>query len=827
MTCVQGRVATIRRLEPNRPWTATYRIQLNSEFSFDDLAAVAPYLAELGISHVYLSPILQAAPGSTHGYDGIDPTRLSSDLGGTPAYERACATLQHHSLGQMVDVVPNHLATLYENPWWRDLLANGPESKYARYFDVRWHGTPPHIRLPALGAELEAVVKSRQLKLDAAGDGDIVVRYFGATFPLAPETQHEASQLAALNDDPDALLALLERQHYRLVYWKTAAWEIDYRRFFNINGLVGVRVEDDTVFDDVHRLVLGLVRDGRVDGLRIDHVDGLRDPAAYLQTLREAAGDVPIYVEKILEDGERLPDWPIEGTTGYDFLNVVNGLFVDPAAETRLDQLYRDVTSETLTYEEVIEDKKRFVLDRLFGGDLSYLADLFVAACPDAAGCPRDNIEDLLRETIVALPVYRTYVQAERRELSQTDRELIDAALRFARERVSGIEASLFESLRNVLLLRQHGEAESAFVVAWQQLTGPAMAKGAEDTAFYCYNRLVSLNEVGGDPGRFGVSLEAFHAFCKRNAEFWPRTLLTTSTHDTKRGEDVRLRIDAITELTDAWSALVGGWLQAHEAYRHNGLPDHRTAYLLYQTLVGAWPIDEARAQEYMLKAAREAKLFTSWMEPDAAYEEALHDFVASLLKDETFTTECTALAANLDTIARTSSLAQTLLKLTAPGVPDFYQGSELWQLDLVDPDNRRPVDYDERRRLLAEAKGLSAADVLEHADTGLPKLWLIWKTLSLRNQHPELFAGDYEPLYADGPQRDSAVAFRRGDGLIAVAPRLVSRIATGWDGSKLTLPEGAWRNWLTGAELQGGDVQLDDLLRDFPVALLVKGGAA
>ncbi len=352
------------------------------------------------------------------------------------------------------------------------------------------------------------------------------------------------------------------------------------------------------------------------------------------------------------------------------------------------------------------------------------------------------------------------------------------------------------------------------------------MAKGAEDTAFYCYNRLVSLNEVGGDPGRFGVSLEAFHAFCRRNAEHWPRTLLTTSTHDTKRGEDVRLRIDAITELMDAWSALVAGWLQAHEPYRHNGLPDHRTAYLLYQTLAGAWPIDAARAQEYMLKAARESKLFTSWMEPDAAYEAALHDFVAALLKDETFTTECAAFAANLDVIARTSSLAQTLLKLTAPGVPDFYQGSELWQLSLVDPDNRRPVDYDERRRLLAEAKQLGATDLLERADSGRPKIWLIWKTLSLRNQRPDLFDGAYEPLYAEGSQRDSVVAFRRGDGLIAVAPRLVSRIASGWDETTLTLPQGTWRNWLTGANLPGGDVRLDDLLRDFPVALLVKGDA-
>ncbi|HEX5370541.1 MAG TPA: malto-oligosyltrehalose synthase, partial [Dehalococcoidia bacterium] len=411
-------------------------------------------------------------------------------------------------------------------------------------------------------------------------------------------------------------------------------------------------------------------------------------------------------------------------------------------------------------------------------------------------------------------------------QLSDTDRRRIEDALRVARQHAGGVEASVFDSLHDVLLLQQRGEAESACLCAWQQLTGPAMAKGAEDTAFYCYDRLVSLDEVGGDPGRFGVSLEAFHDFCRHSAEHWPHTLLTTSTHDTKRGEDTRLRIDAISESPDEWRALVEGWLQAHERHRRDGLPDRRTIYLLYQTLVGAWPIDEARAWEYMLKAARESKLFTSWMEPDAAYEQALHSFVAALLNDAAFTAEVAAFTAKLDTIGRTSALSQTLLKLTAPGVPDFYQGSELWQLSLVDPDNRRPVDYEERRRLLHEAKQLGAAEVLQRPESGLTKPWLIWTTLSLRNQHPELFEGHYDPLYVDGPRRDYVVAFKRGDGLIAIAPRLVSRLANGWDETKLMLPSGVWRNWLTGAELPGGDVRLDVLLHDFPVALLVKDEA-
>jgi (1->4)-alpha-D-glucan 1-alpha-D-glucosylmutase len=828
MTKTQSLGVKIDSLLTIHPWTATYRVQLNAGFRFDDLAAVAPYLAELGISHVYLSPLLQAAPGSTHGYDGADPTRLSSELGGAEAYERACEALELHGLGQLVDIVPNHLAATYENPWWRDVLRHGIESAYARYFDLRWRGSPPRIRLPVLGGKLDDAVRAGEVKLESRAGGEVVARYYDAIFPLAPETAPGASQLDAVSREPEALLALLQRQHYELVDWRTAAREIDYRRFFNINGLVGLRVEDEAVFRDSHRLILQLVHDGRVAGLRVDHIDGLRDPAAYLEHLQRATGDAPIYVEKILEDGEQLPEgWPVRGTTGYDFLNAVNGLFVDDGGEAELDRLYREFTSETVSYDEVLEDKKRFVLDRLIGGDLSHLAGLFVAACEDAAGCPKDDIADVLRETIVALPVYRTYIQPERDEISETDRRQIEKAVTGAAKRLGGVDAWLFEALRDVLLLRRRGLAESEFVLAFQQLTGPAMAKGAEDTAFYCYNRLASLNEVGGDPGRFGVPPATFHALCARNAERWPRTLLTTSTHDTKRGEDVRLRIDAISELTQEWLALVARWGQAHERYRRGGLPDRNATYLLYQTLAGAWPLDEARAWEYTLKAAHEAKTYTSWIEPDEAYESALRSFVSALLNDVTFRDECAAFAARLDVIARTTSLSQTLLKLTAPGVPDFYQGTELWQLSLVDPDNRRLVDYELRRRLLDQAKRMSAAEVLRENDSGLPKLWLIWKTLSLRRQRPELFDGAYEPVYASGARGDCVVALRRGERLIAVVPRLVSRLGDGWDDTSLTLPEGAWRNWLTGAEIGRGDVPAGELLRDFPVALLVRGEAA
>jgi (1->4)-alpha-D-glucan 1-alpha-D-glucosylmutase len=617
---------------------------------------------------------------------------------------------------------------------------------------------------------------------------------------------------------------VLDLQHYRLVHWRDAGRHIDYRRFFDISGLVGLRAEDDGVFDATHRLILDLVARGSVDGLRIDHIDGLRDPLSYLERLDGIVPEGRIVVEKILEAGEQLrEDWPVDGTTGYDFLNQLNGLFVDPDSEATLTGLYRDLTGVSADYDSVLAGKKRLVLDQLFAGDVAHLVDLFDACCATAEWS-RGAIESAIRETIVALPVYRTYARLDDEALTEEDARLLTAACDSARAALPNVPPGVFEALRG--LLRIGGAAENQaraaeFLPAFQQLSGPAMAKGAEDTAFYNYNRLVALNEVGGNPGAMGTGLEAFHMACAANADRWPLTMLATSTHDTKRGEDTRVRIDALSELPVEWSAFVHRCMQAHERYRTEDAPDNNARYLLYQTLAGAWPIDPDRANDYMLKAVREAKAFTSWQNPDEAYERAMHDYVESVLADQEFVSECSEFVGRIDAIARVSSLSQTLLKLTAPGIPDFYQGAELWEHSLVDPDNRRPVDYESRHRLLDELPRMTAQEAMDQLDSGIPKLWLIWKTLASRRRHFEAFAGAYTPLFAEGAKADCVVAFMRAGEVLTVAPRLIGQLQDGWHDTVLRLPEGRWHNVLTEETTSSGEVALSDLLRDFPVALL------
>jgi (1->4)-alpha-D-glucan 1-alpha-D-glucosylmutase len=816
-------------LEPSeRPWLATYRLQLNADFTFDDVAAIAPYLAELGISHVYFSPVLQAAPGSTHGYDVADTTRLSDDLGGPQAYERACEALAEHGIGQMWDIVPNHMAAGDINPWWSDVLRNGRSSEYAPYFDLRWQpgakGTPDYIRLPVLGADLESVLTNAELRLTVE-DGEPVVRYYGTRFPLSPETAPHAG-IEAYSLNSGLLLDLLERQHYRLVYWRDAEAQMDYRRFFDINGLAGVRVEDPQVFDATHRIVLEQAAKRRVQGLRVDHIDGLRDPIEYLLRLRNAAPNARILVEKILDGDEQLSQrWPIDGTTGYDFLSTVNSLFVDPRAEAQLSALYTELTGESSDYAALLENRKRFALTNLLHADVAWLATLFGGACPDVHVEP-SHVEAALREIIVSMPVYRTYAQPERGDLEDGDRALLTTAINTALARLPGVTPALFRALRSLLLMERRDQDACEFVLAFQQVSGPAMAKGAEDTAFYTANRLVSLNEVGGNPARFGATVASFHKLASAYAERWPGTMLSTATHDTKRGEDTRLRIAALSEVPHEWSILVRGWMQGHEAYKTNGAPDDNTRYLLYQTLAGAWPADEERIGAYMLKAVREAKVYTSWVEPNEAYEGALQAYVSAVLANESFQQQCAALVDRLDSIAQLSSLSQTLLKLTAPGIPDFYQGAELWDWSLVDPDNRRPVDYETRLCLLREVQEMSPSDVLARMNEALPKLWLIWKTLELREDSPELFRGSYTPALASGPNAECIVAFVRAGRLLTVVPRLTQRF-TDEDETTVAVPAGKWRNALTNARVKGGDVPVKTLLTGFPVALLVKEAAS
>ncbi|HYO12129.1 MAG TPA: malto-oligosyltrehalose synthase [Thermoanaerobaculia bacterium] len=878
---------------------STYRIQFRPEFGFAEAADLADYLATLGISHLYSSPYLQAARGSTHGYDVIDPTRVNEELGGAEAHERFCRTLGENGLGQVLDVVPNHMAiTERRNVWWWDVLENGPASRYATYFDVDWEGPQERQRntvlLPILGDHYGRVLEAGEFRLVRRG-GRFEIHYYDHRMPVAPRSldtllaeaarrcgspdlafiadalgllpistatdresilrRHRgkevlAGQLARLceeqpevaaavdavveeiNADPDRLDELLQRQNYRVAFWRTAGRELDYRRFFDIQTLVGLRAEDERVFADTHGLILDWLRRGLLDGLRIDHPDGLRDPKQYFERLRAAAPEAWLVVEKILEPGEPLPDdWPVDGTTGYDFLNRVGGLFVDPAGEEPLTRIYEELTGETTGWEEMVREKKLLVLNELLASDVNRLAEVFLQVCERHRrhrDYTRFELRQAVREVVACFPVYRTYVRAEAGEVSEQDVHHVEEAMEKAKALRPDLAPDLFDFFRDLLLLRVRGEVESELVMRFQQLTGPAMAKGVEDTSFYNYNRLTSLNEVGGSPGCFGISVEDFH---RDNAEAqarWPAAMLATSTHDTKRSEDVRVRLSLLSEIPERWGEAVRRWMSHNERHRSGGSPDRNAEYLLYQTLVGAWPISAERAVAYMEKAAREAKVHTSWTRQDPAYEAALKGFVEGVLADRDFVADLEGFVTPLIEPGRLSSLSQVLLKLAAPGVPDTYQGTELWDLSLVDPDNRRPVDYDLRRRLVRELEaGMTPEQILARMDEGLPKLWVIRQALHLRRRHPELFGpeSDYRPLQAWGEKAAHVVAFGRGEGFIAVAPRLVIGLGGDWGDTVLPLPEGRWHNELTGEEIEGGERCLPGLLARFPVALLSRSG--
>jgi (1->4)-alpha-D-glucan 1-alpha-D-glucosylmutase len=873
---------------------ATYRIQLRPDFGFDRAAELVPYLAEFGISHLYLSPYLQAAAGSEHGYDVVDPTRLNEELGGAPAHERLCRALQEAGLGQVVDLVPNHMAIAgRQNPWWWDVLENGPSSRYATFFDVDWDASeerwPNKVLLPVLGDHYGRILERGELRLSCDG-GLFVLHYHEHLFPLDPsslagflgrvaescgseelaflarsharlprptvtarqavELRHrDKGTLAALlarlwreepatwravteeverlNGDPDGLDALLEQQNYRLAFWRTASRDLDYRRFFDIQQLAGLRVEEMEVFRATHDLVIGLVEKGLVQGMRIDHPDGLRDPGDYFRRLRRACPEAWIVAEKILEPGEELPpDWPIAGTTGYDFLNRVGGLFVDPRGEEPMSRIYRDFLGEEGGPDATARGCKRQVLSDLLGSELNRLTSLFVAVC-ERHRRHRDytsyDLNEALCETAACFPVYRTYFSPAAEEVREEQKAALDLAVEWAREARHDLDPELFAFLREILLLRIPGELEQELAMRFQQLTGPAMAKGVEDTLFYRANRLIPLNEVGGDPGTFGVDPEAFHRACTRALARHPRGMLASTTHDTKRSEDVRARLALLSEMPGRWEEAVRRWAAMNERHRRSNAPDRNTEYLLYQTLAGAWPIDGERAWTYLEKAVREAKVHTSWTERDGDYEEDLRLFVAAVMGDREFLADLEGFVAGLLQPGRINSLAQTLLKLTAPGVPDLYQGTELWTLSLVDPDNRRPVDFARRRELLAAAAAGPPAAWLEGMETGLPKLALIRRALDLRRRRPELFGpeGAYRPLPTRGAKARHLVAFTRGERAVALAPRLVLGLAGEWGETVVDLPRGRWRDLFTGAGVAGGEVPVGELLATFPVGLL------
>jgi (1->4)-alpha-D-glucan 1-alpha-D-glucosylmutase len=560
--------------------------------------------------------------------------------------------------------------------------------------------------------------------------------------------------------------------------------------------------------------------------LRIDHPDGLRDPTAYLQRLRKAAPGTWMVVEKILAPGETLnPQWPVEGTTGYDFLNVLGGLFIDPNGKRPLTDFYQEFTGQTTGYEEVVRAKKMHVLKHLFTSELSHLTDLLERIHHRWDGrseVRRRDYEQALAELIAGFSVYRTYIRPANGRVEDSDRAVVQDALNVAATRRPDIDAAVFRAMEDILLLKQAGEIESDFVLRFQQLTGPVMAKGAEDTAFYCFNRLLALNEVGGDPGGFGTSPDAFHSFCTAVQSKRPWTLLASATHDTKRGEDTRLRIGLLSEMPGRWAEAVRRWSRMNAVFRRNGFPDANSEYFLYQTLVGAWPIGSDRLQPYMLKAAREAKMRTSWTDPSPVFEEALQKFVEGVLGHSDFTADLSAFLMPMVKPAMITSLSQTLIKCTAPGIPDIYQGAELRDLSLVDPDNRRPVDFDRRLHLLGRLASQSVEEILDQGTEGTAKLYVVHCALNARRRHPEAFGaeGAYQPLQATGPKALHAVAYVRGGRCLTVAPRLVVGLGNDWGDTWLELPAGVWSNAFTGERWAGGRQAIGSLLARFPVGL-------
>ncbi|HEX7053501.1 MAG TPA: malto-oligosyltrehalose synthase [Burkholderiales bacterium] len=841
-----------RTLDENRPLRvpgATYRLQLHKGFRFTDAIALVPYLARLGVTHLYASPFLKARPGSTHGYDVVDHNAVNPEIGTEAELNRLLQTLRRHGMGLVADLVPNHMGVLHaDNAWWLDVLEKGRASPYARFFDIDW--SRGKLLLPVLGKHYGEALEAGELKLEKRG-GRWSVRYFDHRFPL---NEKSTRGLKAPITDPLALHRLLERQHYRLAYWRVASDEINYRRFFEITDLAGVRVEDPRVFDATHRLVARLARRGGVDGVRIDHPDGLADPREYLERLHRVFHRPWIVVEKILADYEALPEtWPVAGTTGYRFANVLTGVFVDTEAEAQFDRIWQRFTGERRSFDEIAVESRYLIMGTTLAAELLMLSS-WLARIAAGNRKTRDYTASGLRKALLEIaarfPVYRTYVSA--RGVSDSDRRWIDWAVNAAKRASRIADPGVFDFVRGVITMEAAPPAGERrremlrFVMRFQQFTAPVVAKGVEDTAFYRYNRLIALNEVGGNPSRFGLSLRAFHAASEDRARRWPGTMLGSSTHDTKRSEDVRARLGVLSEQPSLWRLWLRRWSLINRSLRAEGsdAPSRADEYHYYQALIGIWPAsppDEPqvdalreRLKAYMLKAVREAKQRTSWINPDAEYEAALERFVGESLRHSLFLRELNESVPRLARIGMLVSLAQALVKVASPGVPDYYQGTELWDFSLVDPDNRRPVDYDLRRQLLD--REASPEELVENLSDGRAKLHVIRKGLEIRKAHPGLFyGGAYAPLYADGGREQNVLAFALRSGgrtLVAVAPRLFARLMQPndlapvgprvWGEARLPLPPIALEDTLTGRRFRGGPTPLAELLAEFPVALLL-----
>jgi (1->4)-alpha-D-glucan 1-alpha-D-glucosylmutase len=798
--------------------SSTYRIQFSADTTFADGVALLPYLDALGAGALYASPLLESGAGSNHGYDVVDPTRVSGERGGEEERVALVAAVRERGLGFLLDIVPNHVGVdvAAANPWWWDMLAHGRSSRYASYFDIDWDGGP--LLLPVLGAEADPADEEKVLVGDLTlSDDRTELRYYEHAFPVAPGTGEEgtAQEVHA-------------RQHYRLASWKRGAAELTYRRFFDISTLAAVRVEDPEVFAVTHGEVVRWVEAGQVDGLRVDHPDGLSDPGGYMRRLRAAIGnDRWLLVEKILAVGEELPtSWPVDGTSGYEALREICGVFVDPDGAGLLTQLAAEHTGRKENAHAVEHAARREVADTILAAEVRRIAALVpVPEVPGPSGSPpgaaipleqgghaatpTDRVREAVAELLCGFPVYRSYLPEGRAAL--------DTAVSVAITHRPDL-AEVVRTIVAAMLAEPDGELATRV----QQTSGMVMAKGVEDTAFYRYNRFVALNEVGGDPERFGVSPAEFHDRCAGRVASWPTTMTTLSTHDTKRSEDVRARLAVLAEIPREWAPRLREWAAAHP------LPDPSLDLLAWQSLVGAWPISTNRMAAYLGKAAKEAKLVTSHVDANAEVDAAIAAWPEGVLADAATAAAVEEFVARIDGPGRSNSLGQKLLQIAGPGVPDVYQGTELYEYSLVDPDNRRPVDWALRRELLERLDGgwlpdSSDADV---DPDGAVKLLVTSRALRLRRERPDLFAG-YRAVAAEGPAAEHAVAFSRSPSLVAVATRLPVGLAErgGWGDTVLPLPDGTagWTDVLTGAPVDSAAPRLERLLARYPVALLVR----
>ncbi|MFB0505682.1 MAG: malto-oligosyltrehalose synthase [Thermodesulfobacteriota bacterium] len=925
---------------------ASYRVQFNPSFGFREAKKIVPYLAELGISDLYASPIFKARTGSLHGYDVVDPNQLNPQLGNKSHFGQLMMALRTHGMGWLQDIVPNHMAFDYQNQMLVDVLENGQSSQYFHFFDIEWDHPYESIKrrvlAPFLGRFYGESLEEGEIKLRYVKNGFILgyynrilplrlesyvhlltyrlhmlkkklgadhpdyikllgILYILKTLPSREEMNDRYDQIRFIkttlwelyqkNEDirkfirenikifngkrgnPESfnlLNDLLSEQLFRLSFWKVATEEINYRRFFNINEFLSLRIEDEDVFNHTHSLAFKLIEEGKITGLRIDHIDGLYDPTNYLKRIRQKAGELYVLVEKILDLEEELPSlWPVQGTTGYEFLNYVNGLFCKREHEKELSRIYTNFTALNTPYEELVCEKKRLILGKHMAGDVDNLAHFMKAiSSRDRHGSDITiyGLKRALVEVMTQFPVYRTYIGNEISR--QTDRSYIKEAI----ERAKGSSPGLLNELQFIerFLLLDFGHYLSEeeknqwtqFVMRFQQFTGPLMAKGFEDTTLYVYNRLLSLNEVGGNPNKFGISTGEFHHFLEERANPWPHSFNATSTHDTKRGEDTRARINVLSEIPREWEKTIKTWSKANRErkrkVRGRTVPDRNDEYFLYQTLLGAFPFREddsyqifqERMKEYIIKAVREAKVHTAWLKPDTDYENAFISFleeILSLKEENTFLKEFLPFHRKVCHYGIFNSLSQTLVKITAPGVPDFYQGTELWDLTLVDPDNRRPVDFERRRALLREIRKKENSNVLNlieellrAREDGRIKLFLIYRALKTRNEHIEVFRdGAYIPLEVAGKFKDHIFAFARKNGrkwTVTVAPRFLTTVVREdeypcgekiWHDTHIPCSgrvSHEWKNVITRQQVNSvGKLMIGEVLRHFPVALLMR----